>query len=183
MDIELTINGEDKTLTVRPGELLLHALRRAGCYGVKHGCETGECGACAVIWGPPGKGRLVNTCTMLAAQADGATITTIEGLAPAQAGPSLDPIQQAFITTGAIQCGYCTPAQILAAKVLLETEPKPTEAEVREALAGVLCRCTGYIRPVEAGLQAAGAPAGEEAGRAASGESGLPAPPARCPPA
>ena len=178
MDIELTINGEDKTLTVRPGELLLHALRRAGCYGVKHGCETGECGACAVILGPPGKGRLVNTCTMLAAQADGATITTIEGLAPAQAGPSVDPIQQAFITTGAIQCGYCTPAQILATKALLETEPAPTEAEVREALAGVLCRCTGYVRPVEAVLQAAAVLRGEEPGRAM-----VPAPPELFPPA
>jgi len=170
MNIQLTINGEEQTLTIRPGELLLHARRAAGYFGVKHGCETGECGACAVIL----NNKLVNTCTLLAAQANGATITTIEGLSPDEPGRrgTVDPIQQAFIETGAIQCGYCTPAQILAAKVLLEQNPYPTEAEVREALAGVLCRCTGYVKPVEAVLRAAAVLRGE-------GDRGLgiPAPP------
>ena len=161
MNIQLTINGEEQTLTVQPGELLLHALRKVAYYGVKHGCETGECGACAVIL----DGKLVNTCTLLAAQADGGTVTTIEGLAPEEPGRrgAVDPIQQAFVETGAIQCGYCTPAQILAAKALLDKTPNPTEAEVREALAGVLCRCTGYVKPVEAVLQAAAVLRGEEA--------------------
>jgi len=172
MNIQLTINGEERTLDIQPGELLLHTLRKAGCYGVKHGCETGECGACAVIL----NGKLVNTCTMLAAQADGATITTIEGLAPEEPGRrgGVNPIQQAFIDTGAIQCGYCTPAQILAAKALLDETPNPTDAEVREALAGVLCRCTGYVKPVEAVLRAAAVLRGE---RAEELGSGIPAPP------
>lgn len=163
MDIQLTINGEERCLPVQPGELLLHTLRRAGYYGVKHGCETGECGACAVILGQSEASRLVNSCTLLSAQVDGSTITTIEGLSPDVSGErgAVDPIQQAFIDTGAIQCGYCTPAQILAAKALLDQNLEPSEAEVREALAGVLCRCTGYVRPVEAVLQAAAALRGE----------------------
>ena len=159
MKINLFINGEEKTLAVAPGELLLHTLRKAGYYGVKHGCETGECGACAVIL----DGKLVNSCTMLAAQAQGAAIVTIEGLAPDGPGArgAVDPIQQAFIDSGAIQCGYCTPAQILAAKALLEQNPSPTEGQVREALAGVLCRCTGYVKPVQAVLHAAAVLRGE----------------------
>ncbi len=153
MNIHLTINGKEQTLAIEPGELLLHTLRKMGNYGVKHGCETGECGACAVILND----KLVNSCTMLAAQADGGIITTIEGLAPKEPGQrgALDRIQQAFVQTGAIQCGYCSPAQILAAKLLLDKTPYPTEAEAREALAGVLCRCTGYVKPVEAVLRAA----------------------------
>ncbi len=160
MKIQLTINGQDESLTVEPGELLLHALRRARYYGVKHGCETGECGACAVLL----DGKLINTCTLLAAQADGGIITTIEGLSPDEPGHrgAVDPIQQAFIETGAIQCGYCTPAQILAAKSLLDANSNPTEAEVREALAGVLCRCTGYVKPAEAVLRAAAYLRGEK---------------------
>ena len=179
MNIQLTINGGEQTLTVQPGELLLHALRKAGAYGVKHGCETGECGACAVIL----DGKLVNTCTLLAAQADGGTVTTIEGLAPEEPGRrgAVDPIQQAFVETGAIQCGYCTPAQILAAKALLDKTPNPTEAEVREALAGVLCRCTGYVKPVEAVLQAAAVLRGEESRGLGKGELGILAPPSLFP--
>jgi putative selenate reductase molybdopterin-binding subunit len=166
MNIQLTINGEERTFSIRPGELLLHTLRRAGYFGVKHGCETGECGACAVIVGPPEEGILVNTCTMLAAQADGATITTIEGSSPDEPGRrgTVDPIQAAFIEIGAIQCGYCTPAQILAARTLLSKNPDPSEEEVREALAGVLCRCTGYLKPVQAVLQAAAVLRGEADG-------------------
>jgi putative selenate reductase molybdopterin-binding subunit len=160
MDLELIINGEERVLAVTAGDTLLAVLRREGYLGVKHGCETGECGACAVIL----NGELVNTCTLLAAQAEGAAIVTIEGLAPDEPGQRgvLHPIQRAFIETGAIQCGYCTPAQILAAKALLDREPNPTEAQVREALAGVLCRCTGYVKPVEAVLRAAAYLRGEE---------------------
>jgi len=172
MNIQLTINGEERILDIQSGELLLHTLRKAGVYGVKHGCETGECGACAVIL----DGKLVNTCTLLAAQADGGTITNIEGIAPDKPGQRgrVDPIQRAFIDTGAIQCGYCTPAQILAAKTLLDETPNPTEAEVREALAGVLCRCTGYVKPVEAVLRAAAVLRGERVEELALG---IPAPP------
>jgi putative selenate reductase molybdopterin-binding subunit len=159
MHIHLTINGDERDLDVAPNELLLTTLRRAGLYSVKHGCETGECGACAVLL----DGQLVNTCTLLAAQAHGASLVTVEGLAPELPGQrgALHPLQQAFIDTGAIQCGFCTPAQILAAKALLDRQPNPSDAEVREAIAGVLCRCTGYIRPVEAVLRAAAILRGE----------------------
>lgn len=160
MKINLEINGEPRTLDVAPGELLLHVLRRAGYYGVKHGCETGECGACAVLV----DGKLVNSCVMLAVQADGHQVLTIEGVSPDLPGRrgELDAIQQAFVETGAIQCGYCTPAQVLAAKELLDRNPEPNEAQVRDALGGVLCRCTGYIKPVQAVLRAAAARRGEK---------------------
>jgi putative selenate reductase molybdopterin-binding subunit len=181
MIIQLTVNGDEQALTVQPGELLLHTLRKAGYYGVKHGCETGECGACAVIL----NGKLVNTCTLLAAQADGGTITTIEGLAPEEPGRrgTVDPIQQAFVELGAIQCGYCTPAQILAARVLLDRTPNPSEAEVREALAGVLCRCTGYVKPVQAVLEAAAILRGERGIELKGGDLAIPGPPGLFPPA
>lgn len=154
MEIELTLNGQARTLNAPPSETLLTALRRAGLWSVKHGCETGECGACAVLV----DGRLTPTCTLLAAQAAGRAIVTTEHLAVGQA---LHPLQQAFIETGAIQCGYCTPAMLLAAKALLERTPSPTEAEVRDVLSGVLCRCTGYKKPVEAVLRAAAMLRGE----------------------
>ena len=160
MNIHLRVNGETRALDVRPGELLLHTLRRAGYYGVKHGCETGECGACAVMI----DGKVANSCVMLAAQADGREIVTIEGVSPDRPGARgpLDPIQQAFVETGAIQCGYCTPAQVLAAEALLARNPHPTESEVRDALGGILCRCTGYVKPVQAVLRAAAAMRGEQ---------------------
>ena len=160
MSIQVTINGDDRDLETNANEPLLTALRRAGLYSVKHGCETGDCGACAVLL----DGVLVNSCTLLARQADGRRIETLEGLAPELPGQrgELHPLQRAFIETGAIQCGYCSPAQMLAAKSLLERQPDPTEDEVRDALAGVLCRCTGYVRPVEAVLRAAAVLRGEE---------------------
>ena len=159
MNIHVTINGDDRDLTVTPTELLLTTLRRAGLYSVKHGCETGECGACAVLL----DGALVNSCTLLAVQAAGKRIETLEGLAPELPGQrgALHPLQQAFIETGAIQCGFCTPAQMLAAKALLDANPTPTENEIRTAIAGVLCRCTGYVKPVEAILRAAAVLRGE----------------------
>lgn len=163
MNLTLQINGTEHNLPVAPGETLLAVLRRLGYYGVKHGCETGECGACAVLL----DGKPVNTCIMLAAQAEGHRIQTIESIGehPEQGWRTtagLHPLQQAFVESGAIQCGYCTPAQILAAKELLERNPNPSEDEVRDALSGVLCRCTGYLKPVQAVLRAAAVLRGEE---------------------
>ncbi|MEA3336953.1 MAG: molybdopterin cofactor-binding domain-containing protein [Chloroflexota bacterium] len=160
MHIKIDVNGENRELEVLPDDTLLTILRRAGLYSIKHGCETGECGACAILL----EGTLVNSCTLLAAQVDGKRIETLEGLAPELPGQRGDmhPLQRAFVDTGAIQCGYCTPAQILAAKALLEKEPTPTDGQIRQALAGVLCRCTGYIKPVEAVQRAAAVLRGEE---------------------
>ncbi|MDW8327808.1 MAG: molybdopterin cofactor-binding domain-containing protein [Anaerolineales bacterium] len=164
MNIHLTLNGQPATLICEPHETLMAVLRRHGLWSVKHGCETGECGACSVLL----DGRIAPTCVLLAAQAEGRSVVTVESLSP---GHALHPIQQAFAENGAIQCGYCTPAMVLAAKMLLDRNPNPTEAEVREALGAVLCRCTGYVKPVEAVLRAAARlrgehvpPIGEEAG-------------------
>jgi len=159
--IRVTVNGEPRRWTVAPGDLLLDVLRREGYWGVKKGCETGECGACAVLV----DGEPVNSCLMFAAQADGRKVLTIEGVAKRD---QLDPIQEAFLDHGAVQCGYCTPAMILCTRALLERSPKPTEAEVREMLGGVFCRCTGYKKPVEAVLAAAHAHAAAAEGRARS---------------
>ncbi len=164
MIVHLRINGADRELAVAPHETLLSALRKAGYYSVKHGCETGECGACAVLMRPiptrpqsdsanaPAPFRIVNTCVMLAAQAEGIDILTVESMGDRV---RLSTLQQCFIDNGAIQCGYCTPAQLLAAKALLDGNPDPSDADVREALSGVLCRCTGYLKPVQAVLNAA----------------------------
>ena len=146
--IRVTVNGESRRWTVAPGDVLLDVLRREGYWGVKKGCETGECGACTVLL----DGRPVNSCLMFAAQADGRKITTVEGVAERDA---LDPVQASFLDHGAVQCGYCTPAMVLVTRALLARSPRPTEAEAREALSGVLCRCTGYKKPVEAILAAA----------------------------
>ena len=162
MDITLTINGITHETDIFPGETLLAALRRLGFHGVKFGDEGGLSGADTVLL----DGLPVNAGSMLAAQAEGRKIVTIEGLGehPEQGWKKtggLHPLQQAFIETGAIQCGYCTPGQILAAKALLDENPNPSEVEVREAIAGVLCRCTGYAKPVQAVLRAAAVMRGE----------------------
>jgi aerobic-type carbon monoxide dehydrogenase small subunit (CoxS/CutS family) len=148
MQLRLKVNGESKHWTIAPGDLLLDVLRREGYFGVKRGCETGECGACMVLV----NGKPINSCLMFAAQAEGCKILTIEGV---EQGGKLDPLQEAFLEHGAVQCGYCTPGMILSAKALLAECPDPTEADVREALAGNFCRCTGYLKPVEAVLAAA----------------------------
>ncbi len=163
MRIRFRLNGTPVELDIAPQATLLEALREhLGIFGVKHGCETGECGACAVLF----DGVIVNSCVMLVGQVDGHEVMTIEGIgehpAPGWRHTSgLDPLQQAFVETGAIQCGYCTPAMILAARALLERTPDPAEAQVRAAMAGVLCRCTGYIKPVQAVLRAAAVLRGE----------------------
>jgi putative selenate reductase molybdopterin-binding subunit len=177
-EISLTINDQERTVDIFPHETLLAVLRREGYFGVKHGCEDGSCGACTVLV----DGVPRNSCVTLAAQVDGCAITTIEGVGGKQeSAPSGHPelveglsigrgwkgpeplhaLQEAFVETGAIQCGYCTPAQILTARVLLETDPDPTEAQVRDAIGGVLCRCTGYLKPVQAVLRAAARLRGE----------------------
>ncbi len=142
--IRLTVNNEEHQLAVEPNQTLLDMLRdQLGLTGAKKGCEMGECGACTVIM----DGITVNSCLVLAMQANGKRITTIEGLETEQ---GLHPIQKAFIEKGAIQCGFCTSGMILSAKVLLDKNPKPTEEEIRSALSGNLCRCTGYQKIVEA---------------------------------
>lgn len=154
MKIRFSLNGQPVEAEVYPDEKLMDALRRLQVWSVKHGCETGDCGACSVLL----DGRLTPTCIMFAAQADGREIQTVEGLAERH---ELHPIQQAFVDTGAIQCGYCTPAMVLATQDLLTRVPDPSEDECREALSGVLCRCTGYVKPVEAMLRAAAVLRGE----------------------
>jgi putative selenate reductase molybdopterin-binding subunit len=162
MKIELSVNGHSYPQESAPGQSLLASLRANGFYSAKHGCETGECGACAVLL----DGKLVNSCVHLAAQAEGHEIQTVEDIgARAELGwrvtAGLHPLQRAFVESGAIQCGYCTPAMLLAAKQLLERDPNPSEADVRECLSGVLCRCTGYVKPVQAVLHAAAVMRGE----------------------
>lgn len=163
MEITLTINQQEYPLNVPASERLLDTLRRLGFFSIKSGgCEKGECGACTVLF----DGRPVNSCTMLTAQAMGHQIQTVEALGenPQQGwkkSKGLHVIQQAFVDTGAIQCGYCTPAMVLVAKALLENNPSPSEGEVRDALSGVLCRCTGYVKPVQAVLRAAAILRGE----------------------
>ncbi len=156
MNITLKINGTDHNIDTAPSTTLLTALRGLGFHGVKFGDEGGLSGSDTVLL----EGRPVNAGSLLAAQAEGHTVATIEALGehPAQGWKTTDglhPLQKAFVETGAIQCGYCTPAQILAAKSLLEKNTNPSEAEVREAISGVLCRCTGYLKPVQAVLKAA----------------------------
>ncbi len=164
MRIELVVNGRKIEIDVPAHITLLSALREhLGLFGTKHGCETGECGACTVLM----DGKPVNSCVMLARQAQGHEITTIEdvGESPQQGwrtSSGLDPIQEAFVETGAIQCGFCTPGMVMAARALLESNPNPSEAEVREAMAGVLCRCTGYLKPVQAVLRAGAVLRGED---------------------
>jgi putative selenate reductase molybdopterin-binding subunit len=147
-EIHARVNGALRSWSIAPGALLLDVLRREGYWGVKRGCETGECGACAVLL----DGEPVNSCLMFAAQADGRRLLTIEGVVR---GDRLDQLQEAFLDHGAVQCGYCTPGMVLCTRALLERRPDPSEDEVREALSGVLCRCTGYRKPVEAVLAAA----------------------------
>ena len=145
--LELTINGARRAVDANPGDTLLEVLRREGYTGVKKGCGSGDCGACTVLL----DGRAVNACLVLAVKADGRAILTIEGLAD---GETLHPIQAAFLDEGAVQCGYCTPGMVLSAYDLLSRNPAPSEGEIREAISGNLCRCTGYVKQIRA-IQAA----------------------------
>jgi aerobic carbon-monoxide dehydrogenase small subunit len=150
MRIELTVNSERLEADVWAGESLLYVLReRLGLPGSKNACEQGECGSCSVLL----DGRLVCACLVLAAQADGHELVTVEGLAE---DGELHPVQAAFAETGAVQCGFCTPGFVVATADLLARSPNPSEDEIREALSGNLCRCTGYAKIFDAVRLAAG---------------------------
>ena len=147
--VNFRVNGELKELNVSAPRTLLDVLREdLYLMGTKRGCNSGECGACTVIM----NGKAVNSCLVLAAELDGSEIITIEGLS--QDSGSLHPLQEAFIEKGAVQCGFCTPGVIMTAKAFLDVNPEPTEAQVRDAISGNLCRCTGYRKIVEAILTA-----------------------------
>ena len=149
--IEFSVNGRARSIEVAPHHTLLEVLRDdLGLTGTKECCLVGECGACTVLV----DGRSVDSCLMLAVEADGATLTTVEGLAD---GDRLHPLQQAFLDTGAAQCGFCIPGQLVSAQALLALNPHPTRADVEEGLAGNLCRCAGYGQIIEAVLAAAAA--------------------------
>jgi carbon-monoxide dehydrogenase small subunit len=138
MTIEITINGEVRSLVVDGPRSLLAALRdRLDLLGTKDACEQGECGSCTVLM----DGEPVCSCLVMAADADGADITTVEGLG---VGGALHPVQEAMLAAGAVQCGFCTPGFVVAGAHMLDVNPHPTESEIREALAGNICRCTGY---------------------------------------
>ena len=164
--VELTVNGDDYTVAVLPNTTLAEVLREElRLTGTKLGCGTGDCGACTVLM----DGRSVNSCMTLALEAAGTRITTIEGLAPS--GAELHPVQRAFVEHGAIQCGFCTPGMVLSSVHLLDLQPAPSEDEIRHALGGNLCRCTGYTKIVEA-IAAAAEGGGRGAGDGADGEDG-----------
>ena len=152
MDLSVTINGQRRTIDVEPDETLLHVLReRLSLTGTKEGCDEGECGACTVLI----DGRPVDSCITAAMAVDGAELVTIEGLAASS--DELSPLQQAFVQTGGVQCGFCTPGFIVTLTALLESDPSPTEDEIRDALSGNLCRCTGYSQIVDAVMLTTGA--------------------------
>jgi carbon-monoxide dehydrogenase small subunit len=160
--INLKVNGQPYELAVEPHWTLLETVReQLSLTGSKEGCGTGDCGACSMILREPQdeRGKLITSCLMLAPEADGSEITTIEGLAPSTssgqaANGNLHPVQQSFIEAGGVQCGFCTPGMIMAAKALLDRNPRPTLEDVRLGLAGNLCRCTGYAKIYEAVLAA-----------------------------
>ncbi len=154
--IRLIVNGGAVEAAVDPNRTLIQFLREdLGLTGTKHGCGLGDCGACTVIL----DGKPVNSCLTLAVQANGSEVLTIEGLAE---NGQLHPIQQAFVNNGAIQCGFCSPGMILSAKALLDSNPRPAEHDIRTAISGNLCRCTGYQKIVEAIKEAAKAIEGME---------------------
>jgi aerobic-type carbon monoxide dehydrogenase small subunit (CoxS/CutS family) len=146
--IRVTINGKEKELTIEPGEILLDTLRREGYFGVKRGCDEGTCGACTIIL----NGKSIKSCVFLAAQAHNGKITTIEGIGTRE---EPHPLQTAFVEEGVIQCGFCIPGLLLSAKTLLDNNPSPTKEDVKTALNGNLCRCTGYSGQIKAVLNAA----------------------------
>lgn len=152
--LRVTINNSKKEIPIEPDELLLDVLRREGYKGVKKGCKEGTCGTCTIIF----NGKAVKSCIMLAAQAEDGTIITIEGIGTRD---NPHPIQQAFVDEGVVQCGFCIPGMILAAKNLLDNNPNPTKNEIKFALDGNLCRCTGYSGQIKAVLAAAAVMRGE----------------------
>ena len=147
--IHLTLNGRPTEVRVEPNETLVDVIRdRLALTGTKKGCDAGDCGCCTVIL----DGKAVNSCLVLGVEVDGRSVETVEGLAQ---GERLHPLQQAFLDYGAVQCGYCTPGMLLSAKALLDEKPDAGEEDVRTAISGNLCRCTGYVKIVEAVLSVA----------------------------
>lgn len=166
MDIELKVNGELHQVSVKPVETLLDVLREhLFLTGTKKGCDSGKCGVCTVLL----DGKAVKSCLTLAVKAHGREITTIEGLAR---GEELHPLQQSFIDNNALQCGFCTPGMILAGKSLLDENPNPTRQDVKNAITGNLCRCTGYTSIIDAILAAAKMSAGHDPASERAGTSG-----------
>ena len=153
--LEVTVNGFEMSIEIQPNDLLIDVLRREGYKGVKRGCNEGTCGTCTVILND----RAVKSCIMLAAQTQNGIITTIEGIGTRD---EPHPVQQAFVNAGVVQCGFCIPGMILSAKNLLDHNSDPTKEEVKMALDGNLCRCTGYRGQIEAVLQAAAVMRGEK---------------------
>lgn len=143
MKLNLKINGEIKCFDIKPGEFLSEVLRKEGYKGLKHGCKSGRCGACTVLL----NGEPIVSCITLAGKVEGQEITTIEGLGTPE---KLHPLQEAFLDKSAVQCGFCTSGVILSAKALLDKNNNPTEKEIKEALVGNYCRCTGYVKQIEA---------------------------------
>ncbi len=142
--ITVTVNGAQERLDIPSNMTLLQMLReKLALTGTKNGCEAGECGACTVLL----DGEPVNSCMMLAVEADGREVTTVEGLAPAG---KLSPLQEAFVQHNAVQCGFCTPGMLISATALLQRHPHPADEQIKEALVGNLCRCTGYVRIIQA---------------------------------
>jgi len=166
--VTITINGVPRSFSVDRSETLLETLRRASYFGVKNGCKSGDCGACTVLL----DGQPIHSCMTPTLRADGCDVLTVEGLSQ---GGRLHPLQQAFVECGAAQCGYCTPGKLLTAKALLDRNPSPGETEIREALSGVLCRCTGYVKIVQAVQRAAAILRGEEVPPFGPVHIGLPA--------
>lgn len=148
MELRIRVNGKDRRFDVDAGEMLLDVLRREGYMGVKKGCGKGDCGACTVLV----DGRNYNSCIVPAMSVSGKSVTTIEGLG---IHDEPHPLQRAFVEAGAVQCGFCTPGMILAAKALLDERAEPSDDEIRMALDGNLCRCTGYVKIIEAVKKAA----------------------------
>jgi carbon-monoxide dehydrogenase small subunit len=146
--ITLTLNGVRREIAISLGDTLLEVLRREGLKSIKLGCDTGDCGACAILI----DGRAVNACMVLAVAATSCSITTVEAL---EQNGRLHRLQEALLDAGGVQCGFCTPGMVISALDLLSRNPHPTETEVREALAGNLCRCTGYVKPTDGVLTAA----------------------------
>ena len=143
MKVKFNLNGEDVEWRVEPNDVLLDVLRREGFYGSKRGCSTGDCGTCTVLV----NGEAQNSCLVFAASVEDQIVTTIEGVGSVDAP---HPIQRAYVDAGATQCGYCTPGLVVSTVALLKEKPKPTDAEIREALDGNLCRCTGYTKIFDA---------------------------------
>lgn len=143
MKLTTTINGVKKIFEIEAKELLLDFLRREGYFGVKRGCETGDCGSCAVLV----EGKAIASCLMFAAQIEGREVTTIEGLGTPR---NPHPLQECFVETGGTQCGFCIPGMILSAAELLKSNSQPSQEEIAEALDGNLCRCTGYVKQFDA---------------------------------